>query len=479
MRRFSRFALTLFSAAALTFSSMSFAFAEGDEVTGETPVESQVPDQNNGSDAGAAGTALDDSLQSAPSSSLQGVGLMAAPVAANGPTLRAQGAAGANEFVYTPVRGTKGDANLFYKYLTMDKEANVPNTTFEFTIEAGTAIPATATTLAVYAGKVTNTNMPAISKAEFKVNDTTYESAEAEYLYIDGTNTLPQGKKYAKAGIQLDFSNVSFSEPGVYRYVIKELTVNSNYNQYHKMGITNEQIDTKYLDVYVIDNNGVLEIAQYALHTNPAAPKLSNQNGSGDASTPGGRLADKVAGYGNDYDTSNLTVKKEVAGNQASKDKYFKFTVKLNGTVPGTKYDIELNGENAKAVATPTKTEATTITETMVNPTTITTDSSGGAEFNVYLQHGQYIRIDGLAKGTGYTVTEDAEDYLSTPMTGAGFAAATGTVASEDLTTGYINTRNGNVPTGVIVEFGPYIIGAVVILLALMYVLTNKKRRAI
>lgn len=37
--------------------------------------------------------------------------------------------------------------------------------------------------------------------------------------------------------------------------------------------------------------------------------------------------------FKNSYDTSDLTIRKEVTGNQESKDKYFEFTVKITSAV--------------------------------------------------------------------------------------------------------------------------------------------------
>ena len=470
MRKLSRFLVTLISAAALTVTSMSFAFAE--ELS--DPVGDPATNQSQEGTAGTADVII-------PSDSLQQAGLMAAPVL-KGPTLRA---AGANEFVYTPVNGS---SQQFTKYLTMDEEANVPNTTFEFTIEAGAAIAATANTLAVYPGPINPTLIPSATtnsdstsklRAVFTVGQQTWNNTETDpdYMYIDGTGTLPAGKKFAKSNFTIDFSGISFAEPGVYRYIIKEVSANEHVTTLGKQAIVNDGNDTRTLDVYVIDNNGTLQVAQYALHTGNAAPRILATAGSGDVSQPGGKLSDKVAGYGNDYVTVNLTVKKEVAGNQASKDKYFKFHVAISGAVPGTKYNVQLNKEDvAKAVATPTKTEATNAEYTnMSNPTELTVGADGKVETDLYLQHGQYIRIDGIAKGTTYVVTETPEDYKSDALQGA---ANNGTTDTEDLLSGFLNTRDGNIPTGVILEFGPYVIGAVVLLFALIYVLTGKKRRA-
>lgn len=72
-----------------------------------------------------------------------------------------------------------------------------------------------------------------------------------------------------------------------------------------------------------------------------------------------------------------------------------------------------------------------------------------------------YIVIQGVAKDSKYKVTENAEDYKSTPADAIDNAegrgdATSGTVASKDIYTGYLNTRDGVIPTGVIMTVAPF-----------------------
>lgn len=69
--------------------------------------------------------------------------------------------------------------------------------------------------------------------------------------------------------------------------------------------------------------------------------------------------------------------------------------------------------------------------------------------------------IQGVAKDSKYKVTENAEDYKSTPADAIHNAegrgdATSGTVASKDIYTGYVNTRDGVIPTGVIMTVAPF-----------------------
>ena len=94
-----------------------------------------------------------------------------------------------------------------------------------------------------------------------------------------------------------------------------------------------------------------------------------------------------------------------------------------------------------------------------------------------YLQHGQEIKIQGLAKDTKYTVTENKEDYKSTVAGVVDYTdAVDGTIASTDLKTSYLNTRDGVIPTGVIMTVAPF---AAVTLLggAGVVIMAMKKKR--
>ena len=356
-------------------------------------------------------------------------------------------------FKYTAVAGK---STTFDKYLVMDVDANVPNATFAFTVAPGTAIAATENSVAVLAGIGT----PTLANVTFAPTDSTTAGLPSD------TDTATAGQQYATQTAKVDFSGISFTEPGIYRYIVTE-TATTN------QGVTNDESATRTLDVYVTDNDGALEVSSYVLHTGTDAPAAGTDKGSADVSNTGDKRGDKSAGYTNTYDTSNLTFRKEVSGNQASRDKYFEFTVVISDAVAGTKYDVDITG----ADATPLSNDATTVT-TAANPTSITVpDGATTVTQKFYLQHGQEITIKGIAKDSTYTVTENAEDYKSTAAGVTGYTdGVSGTIVSTDLKTSYLNTRDGVIPTGVLLTVAPFAaimaIGAVGIL-----VMVGKKRK--
>lgn len=364
------------------------------------------------------------------------------------------------------IEGTK--TTTFDKFLVMDKQANVPNATFTYAVTAGNAkaYDVAGKKFQVLAGvdsdKITMAGVGAADAAAnsivFKQGDgsDTHDTTKDAYV-----KDLAAGKKYALKTATLDFSAVQFTEPGVYRYIITEDGTNQ--------GITNDADLTRVLDVYVNDASAdvdgtftkKLTIAGYVLHSNvDDEPDVSAGENFG---STGAYTDKKSKGFTNSYDTSDLTLRKQVTGNQASRDKYFEFTLNIAAAQPNTKYDVVIDDADATS-----KANAATIDANagQTNVTSITTDGAGKATQKFYLQHGQQITIQGLAKDTTYTVTENTEDYKSTANTkdtpvvdtkaDTEAAPVDGTIVSTDLTTGFLNTRDGVIPTGVIMAVAPF-----------------------
>lgn len=339
----------------------------------------------------------------------------------------------------------KGGSTTFDKYLVMDQEANVPNASFTYTIAPGTVknYDVANKKVEVLAGVGTPTMTDEDPGTDgyqlvFKPTDTLNKTLQTGDQVKD-FNADKQG--YAKKTSTVDFSGVTFTEPGIYRYVITETGTNK--------AVTNDTNDKRYLDVYVIDENGVLKVSGYILHATDSEVGMGESQGS-----DGTQKDNKSQGFTNTYDTSNLTFKKGVSGNQASHDKYFEFTVEIKDAVPGTVYNVDIKG------ATPTSgSNAATIeaNANKANVTKLTVDATGKVTQNFYLQHGQEITIQGIAKDSKYSVTEKAEDYKSTAAGVENYADATsGTIVSTDLKTSYLNTRAGVIPTGVIMTVAPF-----------------------
>lgn len=369
----------------------------------------------------------------------------------------------------TTIEGTK--TTTFDKFLVMDKQANVPNATFTYAVTAGNAkaYDVAGKKFQVLAGvdadKITMAGVGGTAEAAAAANTIVFRQGDGSDTHDTTKDAyvkdLAAGKKYALKTATLDFSAVQFTEPGVYRYIITEDGTNQ--------GITNDADLTRVLDVYVndasTDVDGTftkkLTIAGYVLHSNvDDEPDVSAGENFG---STGAYTDKKSQGFTNSYDTSDLTLRKQVTGNQASRDKYFEFTLNIAAAQPNTKYDVVIDDADATS-----KANAATIDANagQTNVTSITTDGAGKATQKFYLQHGQQITIQGLAKDTTYTVTENTEDYKSTANTkdtpvvdtkaDTEAAPVDGTIVSTDLTTGFLNTRDGVIPTGVIMAVAPF-----------------------
>ena len=267
----------------------------------------------------------------------------------------------------TEIGGTK--TTTFDKYLVMDEQAEVPNASFTNAVTAGAAkaYDVAGKKFAVLAGvdadKVTMAGVgtKTAGTITYKPGDETLNDANA--LVKDYDNLT---EKYAKKTATLDFSKCRFTEPGIYRYIVTE----SGTNQ----AVTNDADATRVVDVYVNDASGEgenkLTIAGYVLHSSADEDiTLGENNGSTDTN-----VASKSQGFTNSYDTSDILISKMVSGNQASRDKYFEFTVNITDAVPGTVYDVDLSRADAT-----TKTNAATITanEGKTNPATLTVGADG------------------------------------------------------------------------------------------------------
>ena len=364
------------------------------------------------------------------------------------------------EDTYTPVNG---ESTSFNKYLVVDSDTNIPAISFNFSVAPGTAVAATSTTPAVLAGVGT----PTIATVTFTNGQATSTDAPSDL-------TLASGKKFAVQTATVDFSGVTFTEPGVYRYVITEQETAGAKAVTYDTQATTPGSKVRYLDVYVEDDNNDLVVSSYVLHQTTDVVVNNSTVTTDDDVAP-----DKSSSYVNEISTKDLEFGKEVTGNQGSKDKYFHFALAITNAQANTTYTVDLTS----AEASPTKTDATKY-ETMSNPATITTDADGEASAYFYLKDGQYITIPGLPDGYNYTLSEDAEDYASTATitaaNGKGGTAysdpVTGSNVSANVKTGFTNDRTGIIPTGVLLTIAPFAIGILLFGAVIIFFIAKRRR---
>lgn len=395
-----------------------------------------------------------------------------------------------------------GTSFTFKKFLIIGAGDNVPNVTFSYSIEAGTALSTSTSDNSVFqvdagidAEKIT------ITDTTFAPGETTYTSVQSDDVDVNRAASdratgltadtgvefeTSKGEKYAVKTATVDFSNITFVEPGIYRYIITEKASETNA----AAGIMHDNDVDRVLDVYVTDNNGTLVISGYVLHKNASNVKIGETMGSDDVVATEEKLADKTDGFTNEYKSKDLVFKKEVSGNQASRDKYFEFTLKITGLTSGNVYTVSL-ADDSDANTTDGNADATsgsnnaTIAENSgkTNVLKLTSDSNGQIEQKFYLQHGQSIAVRGLPINATYTLTENAEDYKSTASGVSGYDKATtgeiGTIAGNEkvVKTSYKNERQGVIPTGVISVVGPAVAVIMIAVVGLGIVLLGKRRK--
>lgn len=303
------------------------------------------------------------------------------------------------------------------KYLVMDKGANVPNATFSYAIEPGKLVSANGDYPEVKAGIGTVT----ISDTAFAAGDTT--STESNSIV-----TLATDQKYAKKQATVDFSNVTFTEPGIYRYVITE-------NDTNEAGITKDS-NKLYLDVYVTsDNDGKLTIARYILHK---TEEVAKKDGSYT------REDEKTTGFVNTYATKDLTLEKQVTGNQGDRNKAFKFTLNISNADEGTQYTM---------VASPS--------ELIREGEDTLTATDGNVTTTISLKDNQSLTILGLTADTKFEIIEDnysAEGYTTTNTHGDGLTTGEEIMSDADNKVVFTNDKSVTTPTGIVMTFGPYVL---------------------
>ena len=356
--------------------------------------------------------------------------------------------------------GTSGDNVILQKYLLLKKDANVPDVTFTYTVSAGSAMNASGTSLAVFAGNDAHavSGMPLISDADFDTGQQTFTDVQkfkdevnirkydSSMNVLDDPVTLEEGMKYARSDITVDFSGVMFKEPGVDRYLITENASDTSH------GIIDDTDRTRVLDVYCEHDSasGEVVISGYVLHNNEPSAAAAK-----DGTDPDG----KSLGFINEYETHDLTVQMTVSGNQASRDEYFEVPVQIENALPGAVFDVDLSGCD----------EVTKVNgldpETHTNPAQLTADENGTLTAVLWLQHGQEAKLQGLSANTKYTLNEnretlDDEGYAGNASRVSGdddVAADQSAISLSDTDTGitsdtvllFHNTKEGLVPTGI------------------------------
>lgn len=389
---------------------------------------------------------------------------------------------------YTPpVTNDSVDTTTITKYLIMDNDAYAPTVTMTYTLTAGAeALSVEAATYNIYAGILEGVEMDGTTGTTATISfdkDSAKADADANGL----TESFDaDSQDYVTDSFDIDFSNVEFPEPGIYRYKIAEAWDLDEHIDEHIISALDEVERT--IDVFVVDNSDSegtlpgekkLKIANIVLYTDVI-------NANAEDTLQAAVTASKTAAFNNEYTSHDLTLSKTVTGNQGSKDKYFAFEVAITGAGNNTQLDIGLENADATLDKSAKINQDITADE---NPAVLYTAADGSVTQTFYLMHGQSLVIKGLPDGAKYTITEDFAEYeVGARVTGDLDAAAdaeiltTGLVSdsttgiTDDTTVAYTNNKEGTIPTGVILSVAaPCAAGAAVI--GGIIVLSVKKKR--
>ena len=319
---------------------------------------------------------------------------------------------------YNAVNGGKVD---FEQYLIYDKVVQCPNVEFEFKIEPGNALPSLPGKQEVFSGSDNSVSGSPVlyrksSPANF--NKASFSSESQRLITVQNViSTLGQhsnltkdpvelnnDQSYSRDEVTIDFSEVSFSEPGVYRWKITALPYTGSIN------IISDTNPIRYIDVYVNSaisqtNTGYLEIKGYVLHSvenfQPSATASASEPMANNKNV-------KAIGYINYYrNPVDLAITAKASGNQASHTKQFKYEIEFQSLAPNTKYDVILSEKNPLAV-----TGAAFVTKSLQETNgSFTSSANGTASYTFYLKDGSLITFKNLPHDAYYSITHFYQDY--------------------------------------------------------------------
>lgn len=275
------------------------------------------------------------------------------------------------------------------KVYKLEGEGTSPAETFTFNAKAYSVTDA--------ADGITVDNMP-----EVTVDSVSYTAGEATSTGTvrDVTINLP-----------------AYNSVGVYTYKITE-------NDSNNAGVTCFENEITLVVTVTQDTNGKLKVA--AVHTESPVDS-GNQKG------------EKTDRFDNKYSAGKLEITKNVTGNMGDQEKFFKFTVTLNGEEGKTYQSIAVAGGSGDA--------------THSNPETITV----GTPTEIWLKHGDTITLSNIPYNVTYEVTEDsgeAAGYVSK----AEFSDENQKIDTAVDTVTFTNTKTGDVDTGINLDNLPYIL---------------------
>ena len=160
-----------------------------------------------------------------------------------------------------------GATTCFDKYLVLDDNADVPNYTSVYTVAPGKAVAGTKDTPEVFAG-ISADKISITQDNAFAPGQVTYQSVQ-----LGDTVKFDENQKYAKQNVTMNFGNVNYTQPGIYRYIVSETPATPA-----QQGITNDADTSRFLDVYVeTEEDGKLSVVGYTFHKDEGVETLADE----------------------------------------------------------------------------------------------------------------------------------------------------------------------------------------------------------
>ena len=283
---------------------------------------------------------------------------------------------------------------------------------------------------------------------------------------IGGTDKVTDANhKYASHGVVIDFTDVVFPAPGVYRYTVSQVaTAQGGFTfsaqtyeiQVYAYVDEDDNVQTGGTTVTPKDPEDGKDGKDETDPDGPTDPTDPDPAPGTDPEYKGGTKG--YVNFNNYYgDAANITLKKIVTGNQGDRNQVFTFAVTINGT-DGIYYITNINPADAESGYT----HSNTVTQIEVK--------SGTGNATVSLKDGESVKIvapenadysiqEGNATGYITSVENSGGDDITAPeKANNGGTAVTGT-ATKGTTVTYTNNKQNTIPdTGVLLTVAPFVI---------------------
>lgn len=334
----------------------------------------------------------------------------------------------------------------FYSYLALNA-TTVPSVKIAYKISylSGTSSFSPTSTLTS-----ASTNFSEASK-ELYVDEKSKSTVDPTALNMN-TNTTgsvdtvdaisSEYEYYAREATTLNFKNVTYHDVGDYYFLITQDS--SESGDLKQIIYATEPKVIRASVRYETDSNNdvVYDTATNKPKFAPISYVLYDSVKTGEGTSATYTAAStKSFGFTSKYVTHSVELEANVDGNQALRDKYYKYHVEISNLIPGRTYLVQPS--STKAEITPSS------QNTPDNVTSLTADTKGIISGDFYLKYNSTVTFPYLDYGASYVITDDketldSEGYTQPYLVMQGDLLKTG--STTDLTSGdYVKSSGTDV----------------------------------